>query len=179
MDGTGNESGKSAGESAGGTAEAADLAARLAAVVGQRGASVAAAESVTADSLAVELAAAENASTWFRGSVVAYAPEAKFSLLGVDRGPVITAGVAGQMAAGAARLLTADFAVGSTGVGGPEPAEGRPPGTVFIAVAGPAGCRVREYSFDGDPSGVVRQATTQALRDLLDCSEQWARTQRQ
>lgn len=98
--------------------------------------------------------------------MVAYAAEVKFDLLGIDRGPVVNAATARQMATGVARLLHADFAVATTGVGGPGPQEGRPEGTVFIAVAAPEGCTVEEYAFAGGPSEVVEQATRQALHDL-------------
>jgi nicotinamide-nucleotide amidase len=70
--------------------------------------------------MACRLAAAGGASGWFQGAVVAYSEHVKFTVLGVDRGPVITAGCARQMAIGDARLLTADFAVGTTGAGRPR-----------------------------------------------------------
>jgi len=90
----------------------------------------------------------------------------KFELLGVDRGPVVTARCALQMAQGVARLLKADFAVSATGVGGPGPHEDRAAGTVFVAVATPTSGSVSEYHFDGDPPKIVEQASREALRDL-------------
>ena len=126
----------------------------------------AAAESLTGGQVSAGLSAIEGASDWFVGGVVAYASEVKFDLLGVDRGPVVNAPTARQMATGVARLLNADFAVATTGVGGPGPQEGRPEGTVFIAVATPTGCTDGEYAFCGDPTGIIEQATQQALRDL-------------
>ena len=126
----------------------------------------AAAESLTGGNVSAGLSAIEGASDWFVGGVVAYASEVKFDLLGVDRGPVVNAKTARQMATGAARLLHADFAVATTGVGGPGPQEGRPEGTVFIAVATPSECTAEEYAFGGDPSEIIEQATRQAVRDL-------------
>ena len=126
----------------------------------------AAAESLTGGNISAGLSAIEGASDWFLGGVVAYAEEVKYDLLGVDRGPVINARSAQQMAEGVARLLHADFAVATTGVGGPGPQEDNPQGTVFIAVATPNRSDVREYRFDGDPGEVVAQATRQALDDL-------------
>lgn len=126
----------------------------------------AAAESLTGGNVSAQLSAIEGASGWFVGGVVAYAEDVKYELLGVERGPVINARTAEQMANGVARLLGADFAVSTTGVGGPGPQEDMPQGTVFIAVATPAGTSVREYRFDGDPSEVVTQATRQALTNL-------------
>jgi len=106
----------------------------------------AAAESLTGGQVSAGLSAIEGASDWFVGGVVAYAPEVKFDLLAVDRGPVVNAATARQMATGVARLLHADFAVATTGVGGPGPQEGRPEGTVFIAVATPTDCTAEEYA---------------------------------
>lgn len=45
--------------------------------------------------------------------------------------------VAHQMAQGVRRELGAQWGVATTGVAGPEPQDGRPVGTVYIAVAGP------------------------------------------
>ena len=125
------------------------------------------AESITCGTIAAALAAAQNASQWFHGAVVAYNRDVKFSVLGVDPGPVITAGCARQMAVGASALLGADIAVGTTGAGGPGPEEGQPAGTVFIAVTTPENDQVREYHFTGEPAEVVHSATIQALRDLV------------
>jgi nicotinamide-nucleotide amidase len=126
----------------------------------------AAAESLTGGNISAALSAIEGASDWFLGGVVAYAEEIKYALLGVDRGPVINARSAVQMAEGVARLLDADFAVATTGVGGPAPQEDIPQGTVYVAVVTPDRSDVREYRFDGDPGEVVAQATRQALDDL-------------
>ena len=126
----------------------------------------ASAESLTGGNVSADLSAIEGASGWFLGGVVAYSEDVKFKLLDVEPGPVINARTAQQMAVGVARLLGADFAVATTGVGGPGPQEELPQGTVYIAVTGPSGCATREYQFGGDPSEVVQRATDQALEDL-------------
>jgi len=128
------------------------------------------AESLTGGNVSAGLSAIEGASNWFLGGVVAYAEAVKFDMLDVDRGPVITAKTAEQMARGASRLLHADLAVATTGVGGPGPQEGLPQGTVFIAVATPTTTRVRKYQFEGDPSEIVGKATQQALQDLAEAA---------
>ena len=69
---------------------------------------VAVAESLTSGRLGCHLGAATESSQWFRGGVIAYAPEVKFSVLGVDPGPVVTASCARQMAIGVARLTDAE-----------------------------------------------------------------------
>jgi nicotinamide-nucleotide amidase len=146
--------------------EAEDLEQQIAEALTRSKRTAAAAESLTGGNVSAGLSAIEGASDWFLGSVVAYAAEVKYDLLGVERGPVINARTARQMATGVARLLHADFAVATTGVGGPGPQEGRAEGTVFIAVASPTGCSVEEYAFAGGPSEIIEQATRQALSDL-------------
>ena len=137
----------------------------------EAGRKAATAESLTGGAISAALSAIKGASEWFLGGVVAYDEEVKFSLLGVDRGPVINAETAYQMAIGVARLLDADFAVATTGVGGPGPQEDVPQGTVFIAVRSPHDCEVRNYQFEGGPEQVVEQTMHQALRDLAAATD--------
>lgn len=143
-----------------------DLARDIARAVSDAGLTCAVAESVTGGHVAAHMAAAPDASEWFKGGVVAYSSEVKFGVLGVTPGPVVTAECAQQMATGVRALLVGDVAVATTGAGGPEPEEGRPAGTVFIAVDSPSGRTVHGYQLDGDPEQVVKRATLQALRDL-------------
>lgn len=107
-------------------------------------ATLAVAESLTGGLVAAEITSVPGASKAFRGSVTAYATELKHQLLGVDatllseRGAV-DAQVAAQMAAGVRKALGADWGIATTGVAGPEPQDGQPVGTVFVAVDGPFG----------------------------------------
>jgi nicotinamide-nucleotide amidase len=130
------------------------------------GRTVVAAESVTAGSIATALAAAHDASDWFRGSVVAYQTDMKREVLGVTADDVITRECAVQMAEGALRLSGADLAVAVTGVGGPDPEAGHPAGTVIIAAGSRRGLTVFDHHIEGEPAEVVRQATLHALRHL-------------
>jgi nicotinamide-nucleotide amidase len=142
-------------------------AADIAKCLSRRNLTVSAAESVTSGSVACRLGAAPEASEWFAGAVIAYASRVKFEVLGVTPGPVITADCARQMAQGVARLTGSDIGVAITGVGGPDPVEGHPAGTVFIAVSTPAGQTATEHYFQGDPAQVVQSATAEALAMLL------------
>lgn len=101
----------------------------------ERGETLATAESLTGGLVAARLATVPGASDVLRGGVVSYAPEVKFELLGVPEGPVVSTEVAEQMALGACDLLGATCAVATTGVAGPDPLEGHPPGTVCMATA--------------------------------------------
>jgi nicotinamide-nucleotide amidase len=104
--------------------------------------SVATAESLTGGRVCAELTAVPGASAVVRGGVVAYTPQAKREVLAVPedllaRRGTVAAETALAMAHGVRRLLAADWAVATTGVAGPEPSEGKPVGTVYLAVVGP------------------------------------------
>lgn len=145
-----------------------ELAAAVASAVQAKGVTVAAAESVTAGGVATALATGDSASDWFSGSVVAYRTDLKQRLLGVSSDRVITRECAIEMATGACRVTGADIAVGVTGVGGPDPEEGEPAGTVYIAVAYGEKVTVHDHAFDGDAAQIVHAATRAALQHLVD-----------
>ena len=107
------------------------------------------------------------ASDWFRGGVVSYAPEVKFSVLGVPEGPVVSAATAAAMAVGVRDLLGADVGLGVTGVAGPDALEGEPPGTVYLgAVVGDADPVATRVVLPGDRER-VRQFACISLLDML------------
>lgn len=142
-----------------------------------RGQTVAVAESLTGGLVAAALTAAPGASRAFRGSVTAYATDLKQRLLGVDGALLAEQGavdpeVARQLATGVRDRLGADWGVSTTGVAGPAPQDGRPVGTVYVAVAAPGSERavaLRMFA-QGDRAEIrvasVRTALT-ALRDAL------------
>jgi nicotinamide-nucleotide amidase len=100
----------------------------------QRGWTLGIAESLTAGLVAARLGAVPGVSDVLRGSLVSYASDVKFDLLGVTPGPVISEQVALEMAAGAVRLLGADVGLALTGVAGPDRQDGVPVGTVCLGV---------------------------------------------
>lgn len=148
-----------------------EVTARIAEIAGAQHINIGVAESLTAGAVASALGAADSASDWFSGGVVAYATVIKQSLLHVDPGPVVSARCAAQMASGALALLGADVTVATTGAGGPEPQDGQPVGTVFIAVNSLGTSTTTEHHFDGPPSVVVAHAVTVALHRLLTVLE--------
>ena len=101
----------------------------------EQGLTLGLAESVTGGLVSGRLTSIPGASDVLRGSVVSYASEVKFDLLGVPRGPVVNEAAAVAMAEGARRVLGADVALSLTGVAGPAEQDGQPVGTLCIAVA--------------------------------------------
>jgi nicotinamide-nucleotide amidase len=147
--------------------DAAALAERIAAVAVERGVTVAAAESLTGGLVASRLAAAPEASDWFRGAIVAYSRQVKYDLLGVPVGPVVSEAAARRMAVAAADLLGGDLSVAVTGAGGPEGQDGQPPGTVWVAVYATGETTVAVLRLAGNPAAICRDATIESLRLLL------------
>jgi nicotinamide-nucleotide amidase len=132
-----------------------------------RGLTLAVAESLTGGLVASRLVNVPGASEWFRGGVVSYATDVKYSLLDVPEGPVVSAPAAAAMATGVAAKLGADVGLAVTGVAGPDSQEGHPPGTVFMAVALPDQDPITvEAGLPGDRAR-VRQFACISLLDLL------------
>jgi nicotinamide-nucleotide amidase len=149
--------------------QAADLVARLTAA----GQTVAVAESLTGGLVAAALTDSAGASLVVRGGVIAYATDLKAGVLGVDELLLARAGsvdveVAEQMASGVRSLMGATYGLSTTGVAGPDPIEGRPVGTVYVAVVGPGSSRVRALSLVGDRAGIRAQSVLAALALLAE-----------
>jgi nicotinamide-nucleotide amidase len=132
---------------------------------------VATAESLTGGLVAAALTTVPGSSAVVRGGVVAYATELKAALLGVpadllERHGAVHGAVAEAMAEGARDRLGASTGVATTGVAGPDPAEGKPVGMVFVAVAGPGGLASRQLALTGDREE-IRAATVASVLGLL------------
>ena len=152
-------------------AAAGDLAARIVGLLTQRRQTVAAAESLTGGLLGAALTTVAGASAVFRGGVIAYATDLKADLLGVpkallaDRGAVDPE-VAGAMAAGVRERLGAAIGVATTGVAGPDPQDGKPPGTVHIAVSAGGGPVIQTLALSGGRDEIRRVTVERSLRLL-------------
>ncbi|MDQ1007943.1 nicotinamide-nucleotide amidase [Streptomyces sp. V4I23] len=160
-----------------------NTAARVLALLAERGETLAVAESLTGGLVAAQLTEVPGASQSFRGSVTAYATPLKRDLLGVDgtllaeRGAV-DAEVAAQMAAGVRGRLDAVWGIATTGVAGPEPQDGQPVGTVYVAVSGPSGAgKVAALRLNGDREEIRRESVRRVLDLLSDELHGNARTQ--
>ena len=136
------------------------------------GATMASAESCTGGSIAKMITAIPGSSEVFKGTVVSYATEVKENLLGVSHDEVlkytvVSQQVAEQMAVGVKSLLKTDYAVATTGVAGPSGGtEENPVGTVWIAVAGPAGLVSKRYNFGNSRENNIERAAITAFEML-------------
>jgi nicotinamide-nucleotide amidase len=147
-----------------------DLPALHAALRG-RAQTVAVAESLTGGLLAARLTETPGASASFRGGLVVYATDLKASLAGVPaplleaHGPV-SPDVAGALASGVRHRLGATYGLAVTGVAGPDPQDGAPAGTVYVALAAPGHGEVHRLTLSGDRAE-IRAAAVDATVTLL------------
>lgn len=104
-----------------------------------RGLTLGLAESVTGGLVGARITAVAGSSDVLRGSIVSYASEVKFGVLGVPEGPVVNEPTAVAMAQGARRVLGSDVGLALTGVAGPSEQDGQPVGTLCIGLVIGAG----------------------------------------
>ena len=107
-----------------------------------RGETISVAESITGGGLAQALTSLPGSSEIFRGSVTAYQSEIKSAILQVpaeliSEFGVVSEEVSAAMAGGVLALMNSTWAISTTGVAGPGPAEGVAAGTVWVAIDGP------------------------------------------
>lgn len=133
----------------------------------QRALTLATMESATGGLLASTITDVPGSSTYFKGGYVAYTGRMKMSL-GVsadliEKHGTVSPEVAADMARAARASLDADYGLAVTGVAGPDELEGKPPGTIHIAVHGTLGAENISYAFYQGRPATKRRAVTTAL----------------
>ena len=132
----------------------------LAEIVGhtlaERQLTLATSESLTGGLLGATITAVPGASRYYLGGVVVYATEQKARIGGVNPTVLTSHGViseqtAVEMVIGVQQLTGAGYALAASGVAGPDPQEGHPPGGLHHAATHRAALRVRRGSV-GDPA---------------------------
>lgn len=131
-----------------------------------RGLSLGVAESLTGGLMGARFTSVPGSSEVFRGAIVAYASDIKYSLLGVPEGPVVSDDAARAMALGARRVLDADVALATTGVAGPAEQEGQPVGTVFLGLAMNGSSEAQRVQLPGDRQRIRQYAVISAVNML-------------
>jgi nicotinamide-nucleotide amidase len=133
----------------------------------ERGLTLATMESCTGGLLASSITDVDGSSDFFLGGYVAYQAEFKVEL-GVDQAlidehGVISSEVAADMARAARELRGADYGVGITGIAGGEPVEGKPPGTIHLAVHDGTTPETVTYTYNQGRVPNKRRAANSAL----------------
>ncbi|MBX3048847.1 MAG: CinA family protein [Anaerolineales bacterium] len=135
----------------------------------ERGLRLGLAESCTGGLVGHRLTNVAGSSTYYMGSVTAYAYEAKVRLLGVswttlEQHGAVSAETVSEMALGCRRALAADIGIAISGIAGPGGGTpDKPVGTVWMALSAADGIWTRKFNFDGDRLAVKEQAAEAAL----------------
>jgi nicotinamide-nucleotide amidase len=80
----------------------------------------------------------------------------------IEKHTVISEEVAVAMAKGAITSFGTTWAIGTTGVAGPNPLDGYPVGVVWVAIEGPISHTI-ELALSGDRESVRNAATSSAI----------------
>ena len=135
-----------------------------------RGLRLAVAESCTGGLIGHRVTNVAGSSTYYVGSVTAYAYEAKVRLLGVtwetlENHGAVSAETVAEMARGIRRALAADVGIAVSGIAGPGGGmPGKPVGLVWIAVSAKDDSLTRQFNFKGERISLKEQAAEEALR---------------
>jgi nicotinamide-nucleotide amidase len=140
-------------------------------ILRQRKETIAVAESVTGGEIAAKISEVPGASDIFLGGVVAYSIASKIRDLDVsakiiEEFGVYSETVAAEMARGIRSRFDSDWAIGITGVAGPGPDDEVAPGSIWIAILGPAGVQNLQLSLTGTRQQIRNGAVTSALATL-------------
>jgi nicotinamide-nucleotide amidase len=146
-------------------------------MLSERGLTLATMESCTGGLLGSMVTDIPGSSAYYRGGLVAYSNEAKVAF-GVDariieKHGAVSRETAESMAEAARQLLGADIGLSTTGVAGPEGAEGKAPGLAYVALSDGTGRESFEGRYPPLRFDVKRRVAIQALfvlrRRLLGC----------
>ncbi len=140
--------------------------------LGERGETLATAESCTGGLLASRITDVSGSSAYFLGGAVCYTAAAKADLAGVDAALIRANGevsepVAVALAQGIRERFGSTYGVGITGIAGPTGGTPeKPVGTVHIAVASATAVEHRKLQWQG-PRTVIKWYSTQQALDML------------
>jgi PncC family amidohydrolase len=140
----------------------------------RRGLRLAVAESCTGGLIGHLITNVAGSSTYYMGSVTAYAYEAKVRLLGVRWETLEKYGAVSQetvleMARGVRRAMAADIGLSVSGIAGPGGGTPeKPVGLTWIGLSAPGVDEAWEHIWPGDRLSVKTQTAECALRLLID-----------
>jgi PncC family amidohydrolase len=150
------------------------LAKTLAPLLRARGLKLATAESCTGGLVADRISDVPGCSDYYVGGVVAYAYEAKVSLLQVSWSTLRNSGAVSretviEMARGIRTALGADIGISVTGIAGPGGGlPEKPVGTTWIGLSAREGDWARKFNWNGDRRSNKESSAQAALQFVLD-----------
>lgn len=140
----------------------------------KHGLTLATAESCTGGYIAHVITSIPGASAYYKGSIIAYDNEIKQRILGINPADLekygaVSEEVARQMATGLKKLFDVDYAIGITGIAGPDGGTPeKPVGTTWIAVAGKTGCESKLFRIADNRERHIVRATRSAMGMLIN-----------
>lgn len=133
---------------------------------------ISAAESCTGGRISQLLTSVPGSSAYFKGSVIAYNNSVKTDILGVppdliNQWGAVSRETVVKMAEGVRTLLKTDYAVATSGIAGPTgETDGKPVGTVWIAVASADATIAEKFTFGNDRNINIMRFSLAALNLL-------------
>jgi len=149
------------------------LESRVGAALRRRGLRLAAAESCTGGLVGHRITNIPGSSTYYMGSITAYAYEAKVRLLGVkwetlEAYGAVSSQVVSEMARGVRKAMAADIGISISGIAGPGGGTPeKPVGLVCFGLSTNTGIWTSRQQFLGNRVSVKEQAADYILRYLL------------
>ena len=148
------------------------LQSRAGALLSAKGLTLSCAESCTGGLLSNLITDISGSSSYFKGSAITYSNAAKTRLLKVrpktlKKHGAVSEPCAREMALGAKKLFSSDYALAITGIAGPEGGTPKKPlGTVCFALTGPERTNTFTRRFNGARAFIKRCAANFALDEL-------------
>lgn len=150
----------------------------------RRGLRLALAESCTGGLIGHRVTNIPGSSTYYMGSVTAYAYEAKVRLLGVkwatlEKYGAVSSETVREMALGVRRALAADVGLAVSGIAGPGGGTPeKPVGLVWFGLSAPDFEQAWSFHFNGERIQIKEQSAEVALRLLVEYLESLAENKR-
>jgi len=130
------------------------------------------AESCTGGYIAHRITTVPGSSAYYMGSIVAYDNSIKENFLDISQSLIEMYGAVSEevvigMANAVKTKFKTDFAVACSGIAGPSGGtETKPVGTVYLAIAHPAGIFTRKLQLGTDRERIIRETALHALNNL-------------
>jgi nicotinamide-nucleotide amidase len=142
-------------------------------ILKKSGKTLSTAESFTGGLISSRISSVPGASTYFKGSVVAYDTKIKKEILNVDEKEildysVVSSQVANSMALNAKKILKSDFAIATTGNAGPEKGDSdKDIGLIYISIATLKEVKSFEFNFGKNREKNIKKSVNKALELLF------------
>ena len=142
-------------------------------ILKKSGKTLSTAESFTGGLISSRISSIPGASTYFKGSIVAYDTKIKKEILNVAEKEildysVVSSQVANSMALNAKKILKSDFAVATTGNAGPEKGDSdKDIGLIYISIATLNEVKSFEFNFGKNREKNIKKSVNKALELLF------------